>query len=336
MTVLGVLDQSPIREGDTASTAIKETLALARHVEALGYSRYWVAEHHGHPGLAGSSPELLVGQIAAQTEVIRVGSGGVMLAHYSPYKVAENFRLLETLYPGRIDLGVGRAPGGDRLATAALQAGPGAAGGEYFGHQLNDLIDFIGNRLGEDHPLFGLVANPAGPSVPELWLLGSSDQSAALAAHFGKSFSFAHFIIGEGGPQVMSAYRENFRPSAELKQPHGSIGVHVICADTEAAADRLAHSRDLWWQRLEQGRPSPVPSVSEAEDFDFSEQELARIRFNRMRQVIGAPEQVRDKLETLGRDYGVEELMILTVVHDFEARCRSYKLVAEVMDIIPQ
>lgn len=335
MTILSVLDQSPIREGGVAADAIGETVELAQAAESFGYHRYWVAEHHAHPGLAGSAPELMVAQIAANTSKIRVGSGGVMLSHYSPYKVAENFRLLETLYPGRIDLGIGRAPGGTALASTALQVGPGALGTEHFGRQFADLIDFVGDTLPGDHPLGGLFANPRGPTVPEIWLLGSSDQSASLAAHFGIPLSFAHFIVGEGGPQIMAAYREYFKPSAATPEPRGSIGVHVVCADTEQEADRLARSRDLWWHRLEMGKPTPVPSVVEAERQHYSEQELQRIAFNRRRQVIGAPEQVRAELEAIATAYGVNEFVVLTVVHDFDARVRSYQLLAEVMGINP-
>ncbi len=333
MTILSVLDQSPIREGGLAADAIGETVELARAAEALGYARYWVAEHHSHPGLAGSAPEILIGQIAAQTKTIRVGSGGVMLSHYSPYKVAENFRLLETLFPGRIDLGIGRAPGGTSQATSALQVGPGALGTEHFGTQLADLIDYVGDTLPPEHPLSGLFANPRGPTQPDIWVLGSSDQSAALAAHFGLPLSFAHFITGEGGQRVMAAYRSHFKPSVANPKPRGSIGVHVVCADTAEEADRLARSRDLWWNRLEMGNPTTVPSVGEAESQHYSERELQRIAYNRQRQVIGAPEQVRAELETLGAEYGVDEFVVLTVVHDYSARLRSYELLAELMEI---
>lgn len=337
MTVLSVLDQSPIREGGTPADAIAETLELAARVEAFGYHRYWVAEHHAHPGLAGTAPELLVGQIAARTETIRVGSGGVMLSHYSAFKVAETFRLLETLYPGRIDLGVGRAPGGDARAATALQTGPGALGSEYFGRQLTDLIGYLSGTTRPDHPpdhpLSGLFANPAGPTVPEIWLLGSSGHSAALAAQFGTSFSFAHFITGTGGPGVVAAYRKSFKPSEATPNPRGSIGVHVVCADTHHEADRLAKSRDLWWHRLERGQPTPVPSVEAAELARYGADELERIAYNRQRQVIGAPEQVRAELIALGAAYGVDEFVVLTVVHDFAARVRSYELLAQAMQL---
>ena len=335
MAILSVLDQSPIREGGTPMDAIHETLELAERVERLGYHRYWLAEHHGSPGLAGTAPEILIGQIAARTSTMRVGSGGVMLNHYSSFKVAENFRLLETLYPGRIDLGIGRAPGGTQLSMIALQHGPGSLGIEHFPRQLHDLFGFLGDTLTPDHPFARLHANPAGPTVPEVWLLGSSDQSAAYPAHFGKAFSFPQFIVGEGGPMVMQAYREHFKPSSELAEPHGSIGVHVVCADTEEAADRLAMSRDLWRLRMERGQETAIPSVETAVARDYNDAERARVAYHRQRQIIGAPEQVKAKLEALGEAYGVDEFVVVTVVHDFAARIRSYELLAEIFGIAP-
>jgi luciferase family oxidoreductase group 1 len=243
---LSVLDQSPIRHGGTPAQAVAETLELARAADRLGYSRYWLAEHHSSEGLAGTAPEILIARIAAETSNIRVGSGGIMLSHYAPLKVAETFRMLETLYPGRIDLGIGRAPGSDQRTASALQHGPGALGIEHFPAQIAELMGFLTDALPANHPFTGVHAMPTGKSVPEFWLLGSSDQSAAYAAYFGCAFSFAHFINDEGGAGVMEGYRRHFRPSAGLVAPRGSIGVFVLCAETEAAADNLASSRDLW------------------------------------------------------------------------------------------
>jgi luciferase family oxidoreductase group 1 len=327
--LLSVLDQSPIRAGGTPAQAIAETLKLARAAERLGYHRYWVAEHHSSEGLAGTAPEILVARLAAATSALRIGSGGVMLSHYSPLKVAETFRMLETLYPGRIDLGIGRAPGSDYLTQRALQHGPGALGIEYFPSQIADLIGFLGDDLPADHPFAGVHAQPRGAGAPELWLLGSSDQSAAYAAHFGCAFSFAHFITDAGGPAVMAGYRELFRPSAKLAAPRGSIGVFVLCADTEAAARRLALSRDLWRLRLDRGELGPFPSVEEAEACPLSREESLRVAFNRRRQVVGAPEQVKERLLALGALYGVEEFVIVSICYDFAARLRSYELLAE-------
>src|SRR5213082_2957547 len=219
MTRLSVLDQSPVRSGATPADAIRETLALARRCDELGYTRYWLAEHHSTPALAGSAPEVLIGRVAAVTSGIRVGSGGVMLQHYSALKVAENFRVLETLYPGRIDLGIGRAPGSDQLTARALQHGPGALGIEHFPNQIADLMGFLDNKMPADHPFARIRVMPTGETSPEVWLLGSSDQSAIFAAYFGCAFSFAHFINDEGGPEIMDAYRQRFRPSERLTAP---------------------------------------------------------------------------------------------------------------------
>jgi luciferase family oxidoreductase group 1 len=335
-TILSVLDQSPIRAGGTPADAIAETLTLARAAERLGYQRYWVAEHHSTAGLAGTAPEILVARLAAETRAMRIGSGGVMLSHYSPLKVAETFRLLETLYPGRIDLGIGRAPGGDYRTAEALRHGPGSLGLEHFPAQIADLIGFLGDALPAGHRFTSVRAQPQGPTIPELWLLGSSDASAAYAAHFGCAFSFAHFITDTGGTAVMAAYRELFRPSPWLAAPSGSIGVFVLCADSEAEAQRLARSRDLWRLRLDRGLLGPIPSVAEAEAYPYAPEDLARIALYRRRQVVGAPEQVRARLLALGAAYGVEEFVIVSICHDFAARLRSYELLAEAFALSPR
>ncbi|MSO76377.1 MAG: LLM class flavin-dependent oxidoreductase [Alphaproteobacteria bacterium] len=333
MTILSVLDQSPIRAGGSAGDAIHETLELAGLADRLGYHRYWLAEHHNSAGLAGSAPEILIGQVAARTQRLRVGSGGVMLSHYSPYKVAELFRMLETLFPGRIDMGLGRAPGSDQLTAMALQYSDKTFSPDQYPHQLAALFAFINDAMPADHPFARVHAVPLGPTTPEAWLLGSSDQSGLMAAYFGCGFSFAHFITGEGGPSVMAAYRQNFRPSAGLAEAKGSIGVHVICAESEAAADRAARSRDLWRLRNDRGIHLPVPTVEEAMAYEFSPEENARAAWHRQRQVIGDPDQCNAKLLALGRDYGVDEFVVVTVVHDFQVRKRSYELLAEVFGI---
>ncbi len=336
MTRLSVLDQSPIRSGGTPEQAIAETVRLAEACERLGYHRYWLAEHHASEGLAGTAPEVLIARVAGATRAMRVGSGGVMLAHYSPLKVAESFRMLEALYPGRIDLGIGRAPGSDYRTSVALQAGPQPFGIEQFPNQVQDLLGYISNTLPAGHPFAGVAAQPRGPTAPEPWLLGSSDASAAIAAYFGTSFSFAHFITDAGGPQVMAAYREHFRPSRWREAPEGSIGVFVICAETEAEANRLALSRDLSRLRLEQGRLGPVPSVAEAEAYAYTEDERARIAVNRQRLVIGTPEAAKARLLDYGALYGVDEFVVVTICHDFAARLRSYELLAGVFALQPR
>jgi luciferase family oxidoreductase group 1 len=326
---LSVLDQSPVRQGVTPGDAVRETVELARHVDALGYHRYWLAEHHSSPGLASTAPEILITRVAAETRHLRVGSGGIMLSHYSPLKVAETFRMLEALYPGRIDLGIGRAPGSDQLTAVALQHGPGALGIEYFPHQISDLLGFLENRLPADHPFHRIRVMPAGDTQPEIWLLGSSDQSAIFAAYFGCAFSFAHFITADGGPEIMEAYRRQFRPSERLAAPLGSVGVFVICAETEAEARRLAASRDLMRLRLDQGILAPVPPPEEALAYPYTPAELRRIEHYRRRQTVGTPQQVKERLLALAETYRVDELVVLTICHDFAARKRSYTALAE-------
>ena len=326
MLRLGVLDQSPVRSGGGVAEAIHETLELAERCDRLGYSRYWLAEHHSTPGLAGSSPEVLIGQVAARTSRIRVGSGGVMLQHYSSLKVAESFRVLETLFPGRIDLGIGRAPGSDQLTARALREN---ANVEYFPQQIADLQGFLHGALPTGHLYAPVLAMPTGPTAPEMWLLGSSDQSAAMAAHFGTGFSFAHFINQDGGAEVTRAYRQQFKPSPWLESPRSSAAVFVVCADTESEAQRLAKSRQLFIVRLYTGRAGRYPSIEEAESYPYTERELALLRHAQQRTVAGNPEQVRARLEALAADYEADELIVVTITHDPKARRRSYELLAK-------
>jgi luciferase family oxidoreductase group 1 len=329
MLTLSVLDQSPVRQGVTPRDALLETVELARHVERLGYRRYWLAEHHSSPGLAGTAPEIMVARVAAETTHLRVGSGGVMLSHYSPLKVAEQFRMLETLYPGRIDLGIGRAPGSDQLTAIALQHGPGALGIEHFPSQISDLLGFLEGSLPSDHPFARIRVMPTGETNPEIWLLGSSDQTAIFAAYFGCAFSFAQFISDEGGPEIMAAYRERFRSSPRLAEPQGSIGVFVICAESETEARRIAASRDLWRLRQRRGILAPFPPPEDALAYPYSEAEQREVEYHRRRQVAGTPDVVKKKLVELAANYGVDEIVVLTICHDFEARKRSYALLAE-------
>jgi luciferase family oxidoreductase group 1 len=333
---LSVLDQSPIRQGVTPAAALAETIELARHVEALGYHRYWLAEHHASAGLAGSAPEIMIARVAAATTAIRVGSGGVMLSHYSSLKVAETFRVLEALYPGRIDLGIGRAPGSDQLTAMALQHGPGALGIEYFPNQIADLIGFLDDRLPADHPFRHIRVSPAGDTRPELWLLGSSDQSAIYAAYFGCAFSYAHFISETAGPQIIEIYRERFRPSERLAAPLGSIGVFVMCAESEEEARYHAASRDLWRLRLDRGILAPVPPPEDALAYPYSEAEWQRVEYHRRRQIVGTPQQVRARLEELAQAYAVDEVVVLTICHDYAARQRSYALLADAFGLEPR
>ena len=329
MLTLSVLDQSPVRQGVTPRDALLETIELAKHCEALGYRRYWLAEHHATPALAGSAPEIMIARVAAETSRIRVGSGGVMLSHYSSLKVAEQFRMLETLYPGRIDLGIGRAPGSDQLTAAALAHGPGALGIEHFPNQIADLIGYLEHTIPGEHPFSRIHLMPDGETLPEIWILGSSDQSAIFAAYFGRALSFAHFITDEGGPRIVAAYKAQFRPSEQLIAAQASVGVFVICAETEKRAEYLAASRDLARLRQRTGQPMPFPPPEEALSYPYTEAERRFVEHSRRRQIVGTPETVKPQIEALAETYGVDEIVVLTITHDFQARKRSYALLAE-------
>jgi len=330
---LSVLDQSPIRKDGSAAAAIAETIALAKATEALGYHRYWLAEHHNTNSFAGSCPEVLIARVAAETKSIRVGSGGVMLTHYSPLKVAEQFRMLELLSPGRIDLGVGRAPGSDQRTAMALQAGPQGWGIDAFPSQVNLLRQFLDDSAGvaplpDDHPYRGIHANPRGPGRPELWMLGSGIHSAVYAGELGLPFSHAYFISPEGSEEACEAYRQRFKPSGWCDKPTISMGVAALAAETEQQARRLAASRNLWVVRLLTGRPIPFPSAEEALAYPFTEQERALLDTIEARSVVGTSDLVRRKLRTLAERHGAEELVIVTITYDYESRLKSYELLA--------
>ena len=335
MVKLSVLDQSPVREGGDARQALEETIALAQASERLGYSRYWLAEHHGTAGFAGSSPEIMVTRVAAATKHIRVGSGGVMLSHYSPLKVAENFKLLENLYPGRIDLGIGRAPGSDGLTAAALAYGS-EVGIEYFPTKIADMMAFLIDEPPATKPFKDVRATPAVAQAPEVWLLGSSDQSAAYAAHFGLAYSFAHFIAPQVISPVLKYYRDKFEPSGTLAAPQANAAVFVICADTQEEADYLAASRDLWRLRLNQGQHLPYAHPDEALAYDYSPQEQRVIEENKANRFAGTPASLHKQLTAFADENGLEELLVLTITYDFATRLRSYEMLAGAFALTPR
>jgi len=328
---LSVLDQAPVADGSTAAEALRQTLDLAGATEAMGYRRYWVAEHHGTRSLAATAPEVLVGAVAGATSRIRVGSGGVLLSHYSPLKVAETFRTLSGLYPGRIDLGVGRTPGADPVTEAALQYLPGVPGDERYVDKVVDLIGFLHDRLEPGHPFERVTAMPDGVPPPRLWMLGSSSHSGAVAAYLGQPFAFAHFITTSFGPQVMDAYRRGFQPSEPGGEPEALVAVGVMCAETDSEAARLARSAEVWGLRPEGTERGPLLSAEDAAARPLTELEEAKVAQARAARVVGSPGRVRDALVTLAESYGVDELMIVTVCHDPVARRRSYELVAEAL-----
>lgn len=334
---LSVLDQSPIARGRTPADAVGQTLELAQLCDRLGYTRYWLAEHHSSEALAGSAPEVLIGRVAGLTRHLRVGSGGVMLPHYSAYKVAENFRMLETLFPGRIDLGVGRAPGSDQRTMRILADGkPNWSSADNYPIQVRDLVAWLHDALPDDHAARGVTAQPVGESAPDVWLLGSSDDSAALAAHFGLPFCFAHFINPDGGDGVTRAYRTHFRPSSLHAAAVPMVAVGVMCAESDEEAGRLALSRDVWAMRLRTtGNPGPVPSVEEAEEVARDPATRTWLAAMRRRGIVGSPATVRAALERLSADYQVDEIMVVTICFDFEKRKRSYELLAEAFGLAP-
>lgn len=332
MLQLGVLDQSPVASNSNPVEAMKNTITLAKAADRLGFSRYWVAEHHSTPGLAGSSPEVLAAAIAAQTERIRVGSGGVLLPHYSPYKVAENFRVLEALYPGRIDLGIGRAPGGMPLASLALRYGRQKEPDERFLGMLLELASFLGlgNWFPDDHPFGGLLTTPLVDTAPDVWLLGSSDYSARVAAELGAGFSFAHFINGAGGHDAVRYYMEHFRPGPFGDRPRASVCVAVICAETAEKAEEFASAYDLRLLFLDKGeRHRLFPSPEEVRSYPYTEMDRMIIRENRRRMIVGDPDKVRSELLRFSEEYGVHEILVNTMIYDFRDRLRSYELLAE-------
>lgn len=320
---ISVLDQSPVAEGSTGADALRNTLDLARLADDLGYHRYWLAEHHGGPSLAGPSPEVLIGPVAAATSRIRVGSGGVMLPHYSPLKVAESFSVLAGLYPGRIDLGIGRAAGTDPMTTFALQRDRRQAAPDDFHEQLAELLAHYEGGFPDDHPFarLGRVL-PGRPEQPEVWLLGSSPQSAIWAAQLGLPYAFADFI-NPGGEEVAALYRERFQPG-RTEAPRVAVAAWAIAADTHEEAQRLASSSRMSFTLLRRGRLIPIPPPETALRFLEEGKGPAQGR----RGVLGTPEEVRAGLEVVADSYGAEEAIVVTITYDHAARRRSYELIA--------
>jgi len=324
-----VLDLAPIVAGGTAAEAFRNTLDLARHAERWGYTRYWLAEHHNTPGIASSSPEIVIGHVASVTRWLRVGSGGVMLPNHSPLKVAESFRVLEALHPGRIDLGIGRAPGTDRLAALALRRSHEALSVDDFPSQLHDLLGFLGDDLEPEHPFRRVVAAPVGVPPPDLWMLGSSDYGGAVAAQLGLGFAFAHHINPGPAVETMLAYRAGFRPSHHRAAPHAILTLSVTCGQTDELAEELASSQDVAWVHLAAGRPIPLPSVEDARRYPWNAVEELQRRSIRQRRVIGSPATVQERIRRLVEATAADEVMLHTMVHDHAARVRSYELLAE-------
>jgi luciferase family oxidoreductase group 1 len=333
---LSVLDQSTVSEGSTGAQALRHTIDLAALADRLGYHRYWVAEHHGGPMLASASPEALIGPIAAATSGIRVGSGGVMLPHYSPLKVAETFTMLAGLFPGRIDLGIGRAAGTDPLTTYALQRDRRQAAPDDFPQQLAELLAYLDDSLPDDHPFQRLAATlPGLPERPVPWLLGSSAQSAIWAAQLGLPYAFADFI-NPGGADIARAYRERFETGGQEPAPRTAVAAWALCAPSDEEANYLAASSRMTLRLLRRGELIAVPPPEKALAFLAREGQSSSGRLPGRRAIIGTPEKVRAGLEQLAVEYGAEEVIVVTITYDAQARRRSYELLADAMALTPR
>ncbi len=331
---LSVLDQSTASNNRPQSAAIRESIELAQHCDRLGYHRYWVSEHHNSNSIVGTAPEVLMAAIAATTGRIRIGSAGVMLPHYSALKVAEQFRVLEGIAPGRIDLGVGRAPGSDRLTSMALNPYSNAA--DEFPQQVIDLHAWLaGVPLQEGHPYRAIKAHPTGPTRPELWILGSSDYGAQLAAHFGLPYAFAYFFTdGRGTEQALELYRKNYRPSVDHPKPQATICVWALAADTEEEAWRLLKTRELWRIGFERGLRTPLVSPEEAAAYPYTDADLAVVERLRKKAFVGTGRQVADKLNELAGRLELDELVVVTWTFDPAPRHRSYELLAREFGLV--
>jgi luciferase family oxidoreductase group 1 len=332
---LSVLDLSPVTTATPGSVALRNSLDLARLADRLGYTRYWVAEHHNLANIASSAPDIMIGQIAAVTERMRVGSGGVMLPNHAPLMVAERFKVLEALFPGRIDLGLGRAPGTDPVTSYALRRRQDAPESDDFLERFQELLLFERGGFPENHPFRNVRAVPSDVKLPPIWLLGSSGYSAELAAAVGMGFSFAHHFSDHDAADAMLSYRAHFRPSPTMERPYAILGVAVIAADTDAEAERLASSADLHYARRAKGEYLPLASPEEAAAYPYSPIDRARIAQYRARLVVGSLEAVKARLSQLIAATQADELMITTMVYDHHARRHSYELLASGFGLTP-
>jgi luciferase family oxidoreductase group 1 len=330
---LSIIDQSPVPAGFTPADALVNTIELARLADRLGYTRYWIAEHHAIDALASPAPEILIARVAAETRSIRVGSGGVLLPHYSPLKVAEVFRTLHALYPDRIDLGIGRAPGGNPLDAYALRRDRDAATAsstDDFPQQIMELLAFLRGDFPPDHPFSRIKVSPAMPGGPDLWLLGSSRWSASAAAYLGLPYAFAHFIDQEPTRAAIEYYRAHFRPSPECPSPRVIVALGAICASTADEAARLLSSARLFRRRIRQGDLRPIPTPEEAiRELSEHPAMVPPERGEWPRYFAGTAEDVRDRLLDMASALGVDEIMVVTVVHDHAARMQSYEMLAD-------
>jgi len=329
---LSILDQSPVAEGSSPAQALQNSIELARHVDRLGYSRFWMSEHHAMQTLACTAPEILLARMGAETQRIRIGSGGIMMPNHSTLKVAENFRMLEALFPGRVDLGMGRAPGTDRLTASILNPSNQFSEQEFI-NQLYDLVNYFHDR-GEPGTAQGRIrAIPQVQTVPGMWLLSSSGESGLFAAHFGMGLSFAHFINPIGGPQAVKAYRERFKPSEDQAEPAASVAIFVYCSKDDEKLRQHQALMDFRFNQFEQGKGIVPVGYDDVKDHVYTELELERIRHNRKRVITGKPAEMRQKLTQLAEEYDVDEIIAVTITEQFEDRLESYKLLAGQFDL---
>jgi luciferase family oxidoreductase group 1 len=331
MTLLSVLDQTPVIDGHSVADAIAATIELAQLADDLGYTRYWCAEHHGLRGVSNPCPEVMLARLGSVTRRIRLGSGGVMLPYYSPFKVAEQFMMLEALFPNRIDLGVGRAPGGDMRTSQAVAAGDYNRG-DIFPQQVADLVGVMKGTLPVDHIAQGVLLQPQVETRPQLWVLGSSEFGGLLAAQLGIRFAFAHFINAHFGHQVAHAYRERFKAGNEA-QPYLAAAVFVICADTEQEAADLEKAVDLRRVQMAYGLNAPIPNIEQGLAQEYGEREQLVIDREKPRSIIGTPEQVTERMLALQEQFQADELVVLTVAGSYRARLRSYELLADAFQL---
>lgn len=329
---LSVLDQTPVRRGSDAKTSLNETIQLIKIAEQLGYTRYWISEHHNFYALATAAPEVLLARLGAETASIRIGSGGIMLPNHSALKVAENFRLLEALYPGRVDLGIGRAPGGDRLTASQLNPSNNFDPQDYV-KQILALKAYLSDDSSEGTVHEKVKAIPRIDTIPALWMLTSSGESAYLAAHFGMALSYAAFINPVGGPEAIETYRRLFKPSDQLAAPQASVGIFVFCGDTEEKVARMQAVMDYRLFSILQGKTDESPSWESVKDFKYTPDEWRHVLYNRQRMIVGTPDLVKDKIEKLAADYNVDEIVVATFADAFEDRVRSYELLSEIVDV---
>lgn len=327
---LGILDQSVVRQGSTVIEAIQETIATAQLAEELGYSRFWVSEHHNSTFIAGSTPEVLMVKLADATNHIRIGSGGIMLPNHSALKVAENFRMLETLFPGRIDLGMGRAPGTDRITSSLLNPSNDFSESSYL-RQLEYLQHFFRDTAGTERGF--IYAAPQSPTIPMQWILSSSGGSSNIAARFGMGLAVAKFINGFVKPDVVETYRKNFRPSDQLSEPHAILAVFVLCGETEEKALEMRKMMDYILVEFEKGKFGPFPDAVTVKDYTFTAGELERIRYNSGRIISGTKESVKEQLLKLANDFEVDEIILSTMTDSNENRIRSFELISEAFNL---